>query len=138
MRRRLLASLLALSFFGPSIAQDRSEVAAAQDAAVAWLALTDGAKYGKSWDQAAEAFKRAVSLAEWDKALTSVRKPLGEVKSRSLKSSTYATSLPSAPPGQYVVIQFTTMFSSGPERTETVTPMRDPDGKWRVSGYFIR
>jgi hypothetical protein len=55
-----------------------------------------------------------------------------------VKSKEYATSLPGAPDGEYVVIQFETSFENKNDAVETVTPMKDEDGKWRVSGYFIR
>ncbi|MGB3565135.1 MAG: DUF4019 domain-containing protein, partial [Thermoanaerobaculia bacterium] len=64
--------------------------------------------------------------------------PLGKVLSRKVKSKQYATSLPGAPDGEYVVIQFETSFENKTTAIETVTPMKDEDGKWRVSGYFIR
>jgi hypothetical protein len=66
------------------------------------------------------------------------RAPLGKVLSRTLKSATYATSLPGAPDGEYVVVKFDTSFEKKQSAIETVTPMKDPDGRWRVSGYFIK
>jgi hypothetical protein len=42
------------------------------------------------------------------------------------------------PDGEYVVIQFETSFENKKSAIETVTPMLDQDGKWRVSGYFIK
>ncbi len=53
-------------------------------------------------------------------------------------SKNYQTSLPGAPDGKYVVIQFKTSFENKKSATETITPMMDNDGKWRVSGYFIK
>jgi hypothetical protein len=50
----------------------------------------------------------------------------------------YAEKLPGAPEGKYVVIQYETVFENRASAVETVTPMLDPDGVWRVSGYFIR
>ena len=50
----------------------------------------------------------------------------------------YAESLPGAPDGEYVVILFKTSFEGKAEAVETVTPMRDADGEWRVAGYYIR
>jgi hypothetical protein len=58
--------------------------------------------------------------------------------SRELISKTYAQSLPDAPDGEYVVIQFKTSFEYKNTAIETVTPMLDNDGIWRVSGYYIR
>ena len=67
-----------------------------------------------------------------------MRKPLGSLKSREVKSVEYHTSLPGAPDGQYVVIQFKTSFEHKESAIETITPMLDKDKKWRVSGYYIR
>lgn len=111
---------------------------AAQAAAEAWLALVDAGNYAQSWTDASTLFRRAIDQAGWEKALTGVRTPLGSVVSRSLKSAKYATSLPGAPDGEYVVIQYDTSFTNKRNAVETVTPMKEPDGSWRVSGYFIR
>ncbi len=53
-------------------------------------------------------------------------------------SATRRTSLPGAPDGEYVVIQYRSEFENKSNAVETVTPMRDADGEFRVSGYFIR
>ena len=63
---------------------------------------------------------------------------MGELVSRVVKSATYAKTLPGAPDGEYVVIQFETTFANKKSAVETVTPMVDSDGKWHVSGYYIR
>ena len=60
------------------------------------------------------------------------------MKSRELQSKQYTTSLPGAPDGQYVVVQYKTSFANRKSATETVTPMFDKDKKWRVSGYYIK
>jgi hypothetical protein len=67
-----------------------------------------------------------------------VRAPLGKLVSRKLKSRQYAESLPGAPDGKYVVIQYDTVFENKKSAVETVTPMQDADGAWRVSGYYIK
>jgi hypothetical protein len=46
--------------------------------------------------------------------------------------------LPGAPDGEYVVIQFETSFENKKSAIETVTPMIEINGGWRVSGYFIK
>ena len=75
---------------------------------------------------------------QWQQSIAPVREPLGQVVSREFESAEYATSLPGAPDGEYVVVQFATVFESKMSSVETVTPMVDQDGKWRVSGYYIR
>ena len=111
---------------------------AALSSAESWLSLVDGGKYCDSWNEAAGYFKGAMKEERWQETLQAVRKPLGKVISREVKSKSYHTSLPGAPDGEYVVIQFETSFENKKSAIETVTPMMDKDGKWRVSGYFIK
>ena len=111
---------------------------AAEQAALDWLALTDRGEATASWDAAATLFRRAVSARQWEQSLAAARAPLGAVISRRLETAQAATELPGAPDGEYVVFQFTTAFERKRSATETVTPMRDTDGHWRVSGYFIQ
>jgi hypothetical protein len=121
-----------------AITQTSKPEEVAQKSAEAWLALTDSGKYAESWDEAASIFKGAVTRQQWVDALDSARSPLGKVVSRTLKSATYTKSLPNAPAGEYVVILYNTSFENKKDSVETVTPMLDKDGKWRVSGYFIK
>jgi hypothetical protein len=111
---------------------------AAQLAAEGWLALVDAGNYPQSWTEAAAVFKGAIDQPGWAKAIGGTRGPLGKVVSRTVKSAKYATSLPGAPDGEYVVIKFDASFANKQSAVETVTPMKQPDGRWRVSGYFIR
>ena len=83
-------------------------------------------------------FKGAVTKEQWTGAIAGVRPPLGKVVSRKVTSRQYTEKLPGAPEGKYVVIQYETVFENRASAVETVTPMLDPDGVWRVSGYFIR
>jgi hypothetical protein len=107
-------------------------------AAESWLALTDQGEDGESWDAAADYLKNAVGKDDFVRSLGAARKPLGKLKSRELTSKQYKTRLPGAPDGTYVVIQFQTTFESKESAIETVTPMLDKDGKWKVSGYYIK
>ena len=107
-------------------------------AAESWLALADDGRYAESWDAAAEFLKNAVGKDNFVKSLNAARKPLGKLKSREIKSKEFRTSLPGAPNGEYVVIQFRTSFENKEASVETVTPMLGKDRKWRVSGYYIK
>jgi len=129
--------ILGLYFSYNSMASELKE-AAAVEAANAWLALIDDGKYGESWETAALYFKNAITKEKWEQTLTAVRNPLGQLVSRYLSSKTYMSSIPGAPDGEYVVIQFKTSFENKKSGIETVTPMLDKDGNWRVSGYYIK
>ena len=109
-------------------------VTAAED----WLALVDAGKYGDSWKAASGLFKNAVKQGQWEQSLKAVRDPLGKLVSRKLLSKTPMSSLPGAPDGEYLVIQFETSFQNKKSAVETITPIKEKDGKWRVSGYYIK
>ncbi len=109
----------------------------ARTTALAWLKLVDEGKYAESWKEASAHFKLMVSEQKWVNAMTRSRQPLGSVQTRVPKSAEFAHELPRAPKGDYWVFQFATNFD-GTEAIEVVTPMLDKDGKWHVSGYFIK
>ncbi|MFZ1643084.1 MAG: DUF4019 domain-containing protein [Candidatus Contendobacter sp.] len=138
MRRLFVAATVLLLLTGPCLADEKAAVSQAQAAATTWLALTDAAKYGPGWDETASLFKAAVTKANWESALKGVRAPLGGVKSRKLRAATFTRTIPGAPDGEYVVIQFDTQFENKAAAVETITPMHEKDGSWRVSGYFIK
>ena len=121
-----------------SIFADQTKKEAALIAAKNWLALVDREKYAASWQDAAAYFKRAVSEDQWTQSMAAYRRPLGKVLSRTLASQNYTRTLPGAPDGEYVVIQYRTSFERKAASIETVTPMLDTDGVWRVSGYYIK
>lgn len=130
--------LAALTVFTSYVTPQEKPEELAQHAADAWLAVVDSGKYADSWKEASQRFKSSITNDRWQSALKATRAPLGAVQSRKLKSATYKTSLPGAPDGQYVVIQYETSFEHKQSAVETVTPTMDADGKWRISGYFIR
>lgn len=111
---------------------------AALEVAGPWLELVDSGKFAETWEQTAEFFRNAVEKDEWVKALKSFRVPLGKMVSREVKSTRYTESAPGAPDAQYVIIQYNTSFENKKSGIETITPMLDKDGKWRVSGYYIK
>lgn len=53
-------------------------------------------------------------------------------------SANFTRSLPKAPEGEYVIIQYDTQFEKGDSSSETVVTMREKDGSWRVAGYFFK
>jgi hypothetical protein len=139
-RAGLVLSLTILSILfsmSPLQANEMAEKAAVT-ASGAWLSLVDEENSAESWNQAAGLFRAAVTREQWQNTLKAVRVPLGKVVARKLKSKQYTKTLPGAPDGEYVVIQYETTFEKKQSVIETVTPMLDKDGKWRVSGYYIK
>jgi hypothetical protein len=146
--RFVAASLIGfLVVAGATLAAQTPEDAA-QAVADSWLKLVDGGDYPASWDQAASALKGAVKQASWVEMAEGVRSPLGGLVSRTLKSREYTEKMPTTRviggkvytwgSGRYVVLQYDTVFANRASAVETVIPMADPDGAWRVSAYSIR
>ena|SRR5271170_2817176 len=121
----------------PCYANEADENAAVA-ASGAWLSLVDKGQYGQGWDKAADLLKTAVRRGTFQAQLKAARGPLGKFVTRELKNKRYATSLPGAPDGKYVVIQYETAFAKKKNALETVTPMLDKNGQWKVSGYYIK
>lgn len=131
-----LATLLAAA--PAAVAADPDPTAPAQAAAVQWLSLSDGARYGDAWEQAAVYFRDSIKKPDWEAAAKAARGPLGALQSRRLQSAVVKTSLPGMPDGEYVVIEYETRFENKAAAIETITPMKEKDGSWKVAGYFIR
>ena len=146
--RKILIAVMLVSFhmlpsFAKELTEEQKEIAtakigAAVDAAKSWVAIVDDGHYNDSWSNAAQLFKDKIPEDQWETSLRQVREPLGKVVSREVANYQYMTNLPGAPKGEYVVIQFKTSFEEKPQSGETITPVLDSDGQWRVSGYYIK
>ncbi|MDP3016406.1 MAG: DUF4019 domain-containing protein [Deltaproteobacteria bacterium] len=134
----LSLTILSILFSMGSLYANEAAQKAAITVAGAWLSLVDEGNYAESWNQAAGFFKNAVTKEQWQNTVRAVRIPLGKLVARKLKSKQYTKTLPGAPDGEYVVIEYDTTFEKKQSAIETVTPMLDKDGKWRVSGYYIK
>jgi hypothetical protein len=147
---RGLVAICLIGFFacvGLAVAAGTPEDAA-QAAAESWLELVDRGNYSDSWDRAAKVFKSAVKKSDWSAMAQDVRTPLGKLVSRKLKSREFTEKMPRTRViggkvytwgrGQYVIIRYETAFTNKASAVETVIPMADPDGVWRVSAYSIR
>jgi hypothetical protein len=115
-----------------------AEQTAAVTAAQKWLAGIDAGNYATSWSDAADYFQGAITQDKWVAALESVRKPLGELKFRTVDSAVTQTQMPGAPDGKYVVMQFETAFANKNSATETVTFVLEKNGQWKADGYYIK
>jgi hypothetical protein len=127
--------------WSPAWAQNEEAERKAEEAAKTWLTLVDAGKNVESYYATTTWFRYTVAKEKWDARLVNARRPLGNVKSRTLSQKKYTTDLPDVPKGVYVVIVFKTVFENMPKNvraaTETITPMLQKDGSWRVAGYNV-
>ena len=130
--------VMALTIPATTIKADTTKEQIAVQQAKNWLSIIDTEQYENSWENGAIFLKNEVTKEQWVSSMNKYRKPHGKMIKRELKNNQYMTNIPDAPAGEYVVIQFNTVFENKKEAIETVTPMLDSDGKWRVAGYFIK
>lgn len=106
-------------------------------AASGWLLLLDRRDWGRAWESSSPVFRSAVPLAGWMDGIPKLRQPLGALAERQQADAVYKTSLQGRPDGDYVTVVFDSKFEAKAVQ-ETVTTVRDPDGKWRVTGYSVQ
>lgn len=112
--------------------------AAAEQAALDWLALSDAGCVQETWSVSSAFMRRTISARAWALEYSCVRGELGAVVSRVLDGARVARQMIGAPDGEYVVFRFHTVFAAqGREVIERVTVTRDDDGRWRVAGYCV-
>lgn len=110
----------------------------ASAAAEAWLAHVDAGDREAGWRATSSLFRRLVGLPQWEEAAGRVESVFGRPLSRWLTESRYTTTVPGAPDGHYVLMEYAAGFERKKEAVETVVAMLDEDGAWRVGGYFVR
>ncbi|MEM8966924.1 MAG: DUF4019 domain-containing protein [Bacteroidota bacterium] len=136
---KLFILILGLAFFSVSaFAQHEEATQQAQGQAEVWLPLVDEGNYAGSWEEAASVFQQSVTKEQWGQAAKQVREPLGNVKSRDLRKAEYTTSLPNAPKGEYVLIEYTASFVNQQNLVETVVMSKTESEEWATIGYFIQ
>ena len=115
----------------------KEKEAAGKLAAHGWLLLLDRRDWGRAWEGASGVFRASVPLANWMDGVPKVREAFGAFVERTPAESVYKTKLEGRPDGEYVTAIFLSKFEKR-ELQEVVTVVREPDGKWRVTGYSPR
>jgi hypothetical protein len=135
--RAVLALGIGLLCAGPLAAQD-PRASLVQEAARTWLADTDRGNAVQSWKSAGKRFRNAITADRWAESLKQVRPPLGAASQRAVLATQFPKTIPGAPDGEYAIIVFRTTFTKKFDARETLTLEHEPDGVWRVIGYFVR
>ena len=130
--------VLSLSIWGNAVHAEDSLEKAATAAAETWLSHVDAGEYAGSWREASAYFQGAITEQAWVASLTRVRTPMGPLLSRQLKQVQHTQSIPGAPDGDYVVMQFDTRFEHKQAAVETVTFLQEKKGEWKAAGYYIK
>ena len=122
-----------------SDAQQGKAIQAAED----WLEILDDNKIDASWSEMSLYFKEKISLSQWGTLVRPLRHRVGDVVTRNLLGTSYRTEIPDAPKGDYLIMQYKSVFKNPRTEkkmtvTEIITSMKDVDETWRVGGYYIK
>ena len=107
----------------------------------AWLNLVDTGKFAESWSDAAAGFKKALTSDQWVAPAGNIRGQLGNFISRHFESALYQknpTHNNKTTTGEFVTEQFDSSFENLKHARETLFLVKDADGQWRVTGYFVK
>jgi Protein of unknown function (DUF4019) len=130
--------VLSLSLWCIAVHAEDSFETGAMAAAETWLGHVDAGDYAGSWHEASAYVQGAITEQAWVASLHGVRTPLGKLLSRQLKKAQHTQSMPGAPDGDYVVMQFDTRFENKQAAVETVTFLQEKHGTWKAAGYYIK
>ena len=117
----------------------RRSVGKGRDGSRPGVACTDRfRKLRHELERSVRLFSRSVNREGLGGRLDRRPETIGKLVSRKLAKSQNAQSLPGAPDGNYVVMQFDTSFANKKSAVETVTFIEEKDGKWKAAGYYIK
>ena len=110
---------------------------AAHAATLPWLQRMDAGAYDECWEAAAPFFRKRVNLAEWRRQAAEARSPLGDLRGRTLATTTTKTNPWGAPEGRYVIVVYASEWQAG-DIYETLSMQESATGAWLLVGYHVK
>lgn len=137
MFENFIKSIKFVSKSGKPIMFADKSLEAAQKALNDWAAMWDAGKYQESYAALSSFSKKNFDEKTWFKYWTTVRKPLGALKSRNILNLSLVKSLPGAPEQTGVVFKYLSDFENKKDVFETFALILEKDGVWREISYEI-
>ena len=103
-----------------------------------WLELLDQGKIDEAWARSSNVVHTQYKRERFRELLTRSRHMLGRVVSRMRRRGEYRKTATSLPDGDYVEIEFATVFTQKKSTLEKLLCGRDATGTWRVISYNLR
>ena len=123
----------------PGVAEEQSlESYAALAAAEHFLVLLDKGEYNQCWENASELFRTSSVKLQWEERIGHLRDQFGKLNHRQLRYSKTIQDAEGAPEGDYFFLIYGSSFAAKDSAIETITVMKELDGRWRVSGYSLK
>ena len=117
----------------PHVAEEQ----AAERQALGFLGYLDQGRYADSYAYTGMLIRAQLDRDTFSAQIEKARAGTGALQSRELIDASYATTVPGAPEGQYVVLHYHASFANRQDAVETVT-LAFAKGYWRVDGYYIK
>jgi hypothetical protein len=115
-----------------------AEEQAAERQALGFLGYLDHGRFADSYAYTGMLIRAQLDRDAFAKQMEEkVRAGVGTLLSRELIDASYTTTVPGAPEGQYVVLNYGASFANRQQAVETLT-LAFSKGYWRVSGYYIK
>ena len=122
----------------PAADPHTAEEQAAERQALGFLGYLDHGLFADSYAYTGMLIRAQLDRDAFAKQIEEkVRAGVGALLSRELIDASYTTTVPGAPEGQYVVLDYGASFANRQQAMETVT-LAFAKGYWRVSGYYIK
>jgi Protein of unknown function (DUF4019) len=114
-----------------------AEEQAAERQALGFLGYLDQGRYADSYAYTGMLIRAQLDRDKFSAQIGKARTGTGALQSRELIDASYATTVPGAPDGEYVVLHYHASFAIRQDTVETVT-LAFAKGYWRVVGYYIK
>jgi hypothetical protein len=121
----------------PAADPHTAEEQAAERQALGFLGYLDHGRFADSYAYTGMLIRAQLDRDAYAKQLEKARTGVGALLSRELIDAGYTTTVPGAPEGQYVVLDYGASFANRQQAVETLT-LAFAKGYWRVSGYYIK
>jgi hypothetical protein len=122
---------------GPNVDPHTVEEQAAERQALGFLGYLDHGRFADSYAYTGMLIRSQLDREAFASQVEKARAGTGKIQSRELIDAGYATSVPGAPEGQYVVLHYHSSFAKRSDTVETLT-LAFANGYWRVSGWYIK
>lgn len=107
--------------------------------AIAVVRAVDAGQAAELWNSSSTVTRNSVKREAFVSAVTKARTPLGAVSARDwIAVSRQAGGQNGLPAGNYLSVEFVTIFSGNRRARELVSFRLDEDGVWRFTGYTLR
>jgi hypothetical protein len=121
----------------PAADPHTAEEQAAERQALGFLGYLDHGRFANSYAYTGMLIRAQLDRDAYTRQLEKARAGVGALLSRELMDASYTTTMPGAPEGQYVVLDYGASFANRQQAVEKVT-LAFAKGYWRVSGYYIK